>query len=144
MPSARIGSGVVVTSSRETEEHKETNKRLYAANEAAAANPKHAGYCFFKDADTKGWSAKRDASGNVKIKGKAHLDDSRYRGDLGPPEIAGTAATLSLTMGENRSYAAPDNWWDVTATIPNSAAITSVTVDCGAKTLADLKVPAKD
>ena|SRR5438309_192961 len=118
------------------------NAANQAANEAAAANPKHAGYCFFKDADTKGWSAKRDASGNVKIKGKAHLDDSRYRGDLGPPEIAGTAATLSLTMGENRSYAAPDNWWDVTATIPNSAAIASVTIMCGSKTVAQLPAPA--
>src|SRR6266581_8991911 len=80
----------------------ESNAANQAANETAAAKPKHAGYCFFKDADTKGWKAKRDATGDIMVKGKAHLDDSRYRGDLGPPEIAGTEATLSLTMGENR------------------------------------------
>jgi hypothetical protein len=40
-------------------------------------------------------------------------------------------------------FGARDDWWDVTATIPNSAAIETVTVACGAKTLAELKVPAK-
>ena len=40
---------------------------------AAAPAKKHPTYCFFKDADTKGWSASRDSSGNVAVKGQAHM-----------------------------------------------------------------------
>jgi len=118
----------------------QTGDEQPAANAGAAAKP-HPSYCFYTDADTKWWSVSRDKSGNVLVKGKAHLDDSRYRGELAQPEIAGPQATLSLTMAENRSYASPDNWWDMSFTIPASASVESVAVMCGAKTVAALKLP---
>ena len=112
-----------------------------AVANAAAAAPNHPSYCFFKDADTKGWAASRDAEGNVVVKGKAHLDDNRYMGTLVQPEVSGTAASLWLTMGPNtNATGAPENWWDVTAMVPNSAAVNSVTVMCGKKTVAQLPV----
>jgi hypothetical protein len=37
-------------------------------------------------------------------------------------------------------YAKPDGWWDVDATIPDSAAATSAVVMCGTKTVATLPV----
>jgi len=40
-------------------------------------------------------------------------------------------------------YGAPDNWWEVSATIPNSAALDTVDVRCGEKTIAVLKVAPK-
>ena len=52
-----------------------------AANQAAAnaAQPKkRPAYCFFKDSETKGWAASRDTDGNIKVKGKAYRQDSRY------------------------------------------------------------------
>jgi hypothetical protein len=115
------------------------------ANAAADAKPKVNHYCFFKKDAQKGWTASRDASGNVVVKGKAHLDDVRYKADLGQPDIAGTSAKLWLTTTTNTSYAAKDNWWDVSFTIPNSAAITEVSVNCDAeRQFADLQVkPAK-
>src|SRR5262249_2628244 len=62
------------------------------ANSVAAAKPKHPTYCFYKDANTKGWAAATDKSGNVTIKGKAYLEDSGYRGDLSQPEVQGDKA----------------------------------------------------
>jgi hypothetical protein len=114
-----------------------------AANAVAAAAPKRPSYCFFKDSDTKGWSASRDAQGNVTVKGKGHLEDTAYMAQLGEPEVAGTSAKLWLTMGTNTGpTGALENWWDVKAVIPNSGAIDTVTVLCGTKTVAQLKVPA--
>ena len=114
-----------------------------AANQTAAklAKPKRASYCFFMDAETEKWSASRDASGNVVVKGRAFRSDPRYKAELGQAEVSGDTATVSPTISENRGYASPDNWWDVSATVPNSAAVTKVTVACGKKTLAqfDLK-----
>ena len=112
---------------------------------AAPEAPKVNHYCFFKKDAQKGWAASRDASGNVVVKGKAHLDDVRYKADLGQPDIAGSSAKLWLTTTTNTSYAAKDNWWDVSFTIPNSAAITEVSVNCDAeRQFADLQVkPAK-
>ena len=118
------------------------NQTNVAVTAAAAAKPKHPTYCFFKDSDTKGWAASRDASGNISVKGKGHLDDSRYAAELSQPEISGASATLWLTMGPNTgAYGAPENWWDVKASIPNGSAIDSVTIMCGTKTVAQLKVP---
>ena len=112
-----------------------------SANTAAPEKPKHPTYCFYKDANTKGWSAATDKSGNVTVKGKAYLEDSGYRGDLSQSEVAGDKATIWLNMAPNNTgYASPGNWWDVTATIPDSAAATSVTVMCGTKTVATLTV----
>jgi len=117
-----------------------------AANQAAAnaVQPKkRPAHCFFKDNETKDWAASRDKDGNIVVKGKAYRSDSRYKALLGPPQISGATASIAPTITNNTSYAAPDNWWDVSATIPNSAAIESVTVTCGSKTLADFKVAPK-
>lgn len=111
------------------------------ANTAAAEKPKHPTYCFYQDANTKGWSARRDKSGNVTVKGKAYLEDSAYSGSLVQGEVAGDKATIWITTGANTTgYAKPDGWWDVSATIPDSAAAKSVTVLCGTKTVATLPV----
>jgi hypothetical protein len=118
-----------------------------AANQAAtnAAQPrKKAAYCFFKDSETKGWAASRGKDGNIKVKGKAYRQDSRYQAVLGPPEVSGTTASIAPTITQNTSgYGAPDDWWDVAATIPGSAAVDTVKVTCGAKTVAEIKVPVK-
>jgi hypothetical protein len=117
------------------------------ANEAAANAPqpkKKASYCFFKDNETKGWAASRDKDGNIVVKGKAYRSDARYQALLGPPAINGSGAEISPTIQQNGTgYGAPENWWDVSATIPNSAVVDTVTVSCGAKDLARLQVPPK-
>jgi hypothetical protein len=118
-----------------------------AANQAAAnaAQPKKkAAHCFFKDSETKDWKASRGKDGNIVVKGKAYRSDSRYQALLGPPELNGTRASIAPTVTVNNTgYGAPDNWWDVSATIPGSAAVDTVTVTCGAKTVTELKVPTK-
>ena len=114
-----------------------------AANAAAAEKPKPA-YCFFKDSETKAWAAKRGKDGTIVVKGKAYRSDPRYQALLGPPTVTGNTAEVSPTIQQNATgYAAPDNWWDMTATIPNSAAADTVDVKCGDKTLAELKVAPK-
>jgi hypothetical protein len=113
------------------------------ATNAVAPRPaasKHPTYCFFKDTETKSWSASAGRGGLVTVKGKGHVKDPRYRAQLGESEIAGTKATLWLTIGENRGYASPDNWWDVSLSVPGSARVTSVAVMCGKKTVAELKI----
>jgi hypothetical protein len=112
-----------------------------AATNAAATAVKHPTYCFFKDADTKSWSVSAAADGNVAVKGKAHLEDRRYRGDIGESEVAGDSAKVWLTMAPNTTgYGAPDDWWDVSTTIPASGGVNTVTVLCGKKQVAELKV----
>ena len=117
------------------------------ANKAAAnaVQPKKkAAYCFFKDAETKGWAASRGRDGNIVVKGKAFRSDPRYQALLGEATVTRTTAEISPSIQQNGTgYAAPENWWDVTANIPNSAAVDTVKVVCGAKTLAELKVPPK-
>ena len=109
------------------------------ANTAAAETPKHPTYCFYKDANTKGWSASKDKAGNVTVKGKAYLADAAYSGSLSQGEVTGDKASIWLTMSPNSTgYAKPDGWWDVTAAIPNAAAAKNVTVMCGTKTVATL------
>ena len=114
-----------------------------AANTAAAEKRKPA-YCFFKDSETKGWAAKRGKDGNITVTGKVYREDSRYKAVLNPATVSGTTAEIapSITVNDT-AYGAPDNWWDVKATIPNSAAVDTVDVTCGAKTVAELKVPPK-
>jgi len=116
-----------------------------AANQAAKTPAKKKPtYCFFKEPDTKDWTAARDKDGNITVKGKAYRQDSRYKAVLGPATIAGTHVELSPTVQTNDTgYGAQDNWWEVKATIPNSAALDGVTVSCGARTLAELKVAPK-
>ena len=114
-----------------------------AANKPAEA-PKPAAYCFFKDSETKDWKANVDKSDNVVVSGKAYREDSRYMALLSPATVSGTSAEVAPTIGPNDTgFAARDNWWDVTETIPNSQAVESVTVKCGDKTVASLSVPRK-
>jgi hypothetical protein len=114
-----------------------------AANEAAAAKPKPL-YCFFKDSETKGWKARVDKSGNVVVSGKAYREDARYQATLASATVSGTTAEVSPTITQNMTgFGAPDDWWDVTQTIPNSSGVTTVNVTCGAKRLASLTVPRK-
>jgi len=108
-----------------------------AANTAVAA-AKHPAFCFFKDEETKGWKASADAKG-VTVTGKAHVKDGRYKAVLGEPEIAGTKASVWLTIGTNDTgYSAEDDWWDLSAQIPAATALESVSVMCGKKAIAQL------
>ena len=114
-----------------------------AANGPATVAParKHPTYCFFKDAATKGWGASVDTGGNVAVKGKVHLDDRRYSGDLSDSEVTGDTAKAWVTMAPNTTgVGAEDDWWDVNLTVPASGAVKSVTVLCGKKVVADLKI----
>jgi hypothetical protein len=122
----------------------QSNDNNAPANQAAAQPKKKPAYCFFKDEELKDWTAKRGEDGNITLKGKAHVSDPRYKAVLGAPAISGTTATIAPTIAQNDTgYSAPEDSWAVSATIPNSAAITSVTVTCGAKTFAQLQVPPK-
>jgi hypothetical protein len=118
-----------------------------SANEAAANKvqpKKKPAYCFFKDSETKAWAASRDKDGNIVVKGKVYRSDPRYKALLNPPTVSGASAEIAPTIAQNDTgYGAPENWWDVTATIAGSAAVDSVKVSCGAKTLAEIKVPPK-
>ena len=112
-----------------------------AAANVAAAKPKHGSYCFFKDDEAKGWKISLDQSGNVTVAGKMHVKDARYKAELGQPEVTGTSAELWPTLVVNDTgFASPDNWWDVSFTIPNSNAVTAVAIRCGSKTKAELTV----
>ena len=118
-----------------------------ATNEAAKQEQpkkKKVAYCFFKDAEMKGWSAARGKAGNIIVKGKGYRSDSRYQAVFKPAEITGTTAEISPTIQNNSTgYGAVDNWWDITATIPDSTKIETVKVICGPKTLAEFQLPAK-
>ena len=108
----------------------------------APAKPQKApAFCFFKDPEMKGWAAKRDSQGNIVLTGKAHVKDSRYEAVMGSPEISGTSASIAPSLNQNMGYEAPDDWWDLKTTIPNSSAVTKVTISCGARTVAALDVP---
>lgn len=115
-----------------------------ASANAAASQPKRPAFCFFKDEETKGWTASAGADGDVVVKGKAYRSDPRYMAQLGEPDVTGTTAEITPTIVlNNTGFAAPENWWDVSATIPNSSAVTSVSVRCGKKVLAELPVKRK-
>ena len=122
----------------------DNNASNAASNAAAASKPKPA-YCFFKDKETKGWKASVDKDGNVVVKGKVYREDSRYKAVLGPAKVTGTTAEVapSITINDT-GYGAENDWWDVSATIPNSGSVSTVTVTCGAKTLATLPLARKD
>jgi hypothetical protein len=114
------------------------------SSQAAAQPEKKPTYCFFKDEEMKDWAAIRDKDGNITVKGKAHVKDPRYKAVLGAPVITGTSAELSPSIGQNDTgFGAPDDIWELSAALPNSAAVTIVTVTCGGKTAARLEVPPK-
>jgi hypothetical protein len=111
------------------------------ASTNTAAAPKKVPYCFYKDENTKGWTASAGKDGNVTVKGKAYVADGRYMAELKPPEISGTTATLQLGMPQNQTgFSTENGWWDVKSEIPNSGAVTQVQVLCGAKTVATLPI----
>jgi hypothetical protein len=112
------------------------------ANKVANAPKKEkTPYCFFKDADTKAWSAATDKDGNVVVKGQAYRSDSRYKAILGKPKVEGAVAEVWPTIVTNDAgYGAFDDWWDVKLTIPGSAAVQTVRVRCGKKVFAELTV----
>jgi hypothetical protein len=114
-----------------------------AANQPAAAPKKEKPkYCFFKDTESKGWAAKRGKGGNITLKGKLYRSDGRYMAVLGDPKIIGSTAEYWPTVSTNTTgFSMPDGWWELSATIPASAAIDTVDVKCGQKTFAELKVP---
>ena len=115
-----------------------------ATTKPAAPKPEKVPYCFFKDADTKGWAASADKQGNAVVKGKAYRSDGRYRAVLGDAKVTGATAIVRPTIIQNDTgFAAPDNWWDMSFTIPGSAAVATVEVRCGKKVVASLKVPRK-
>ena len=125
-----------LVSCNESAENAATN----ATASASKAGEKRSAYCFFKDEETKDWKASLDKSGNVTVVGRAHVKDSRYKPELGQPQVSGTTAELRPTISVNSGYASPDNWWDVSFTIPNSTAVATVAVRCGRKTMAQLSV----
>jgi hypothetical protein len=134
-----LGLAVVLAGCGRASQNAATNNS--AANAAATEAPKPA-YCFFKDSETKGWKAAPDKTGNVVVSGKAFRADSRYKAVLAPATVSGPTAEISPSITVNDTgYGAPGNWWDVSATIPNSQAVTSVRVACGSKTIAELPVP---
>ena len=116
-----------------------------SANVAKAAAPaKKVPYCFFKDENSKGWAASAGKDGNVIVKGKGYVADGRYMAGLKPAEIDGSTASLQLAMPQNDTgYSKTDGWWDISSTIPQSAAVDTVKVLCGAKTVATLEVKRK-
>jgi len=116
-----------------------------SANVAKAAAPaKKVPYCFFKDENSKGWAASAGKDGNVIVKGKGYVADGRYMAGLKPAEIEGSTASLQLAMPQNDTgYSKADGWWDISSTIAQSAAVDTVKVLCGAKTVATLEVKRK-
>jgi hypothetical protein len=114
-----------------------------AANAAASQKPRPA-YCFFKDSETKDWKGTVDKDGNVVVTGKAYREDSRYKAVLSPATVSGATAELAPTIAQNDTgYAAPDNWWSVSQTIPNSQSVDTVNVKCGDATVAAIKLVRK-
>ena len=111
------------------------------ANQARAQPKKAPAYCFFKEDELKGWTAKRGKDSNISVKGKAHVKDPRYKAVLNPATVSGTSAELTPTIGQNDTgYGAVDDTWDLGATIPNSGGVTTVIVTCGDRTVASLNV----
>jgi hypothetical protein len=116
----------------------------YAGNGEQAAKPKPAAYCFFKDSETKEWKAKADKSGNVVVTGKVYRQDSRYKAVLSPATVSGEKAEIAPTITQNDgAFGAPNDWWDVSQTIPDSQGVSTVTVKCGDETVATLTMPRK-
>jgi hypothetical protein len=110
-------------------------------NAAPAAEKPKPAYCFFKDAETKDWKAKIDKDGNVMVSGKAYREDARYKATLPPATINGTSAEVAPSITQNDTgFAAPENWWEVSETIPNSQMVDTVVVKCGDATVATLKL----
>lgn len=118
----------------------ETNATNVAASNASALAKKHA-YCFFKDDEMKGWTASREPDGNIRINGKAHVKDPRYKAVIAQWAVGPKKVIVSPSITTNDTgYAKPDDWWDVTAAVPKTASLNAAEVQCGDKVVADLQV----
>ena len=111
-----------------------------AANEAVAAKPEKVPHCFFKDSETKDWSAKV-RGGQAVVTGRGFRSDARYKVVLLEPEIDGAVAVVRPSITTNDTgFAAEGNWWDLEAAIP-AAGLARVEVRCGKKVFASLDLP---
>ena len=110
------------------------------ANEAAAPRPEKPPHCFFKDSETKDWTAKVQG-GNVVVTGRAFRSDPRYKAVALEPKVEGAVAVVRPSISTNDTgFASPDNWWDVTASVP-AQGLEKVEVRCGKKVVATLDLP---
>lgn len=136
-----LGAAGVLTACGQSSNDAAANNE--AVNTAAAEKPRPA-YCFFTDDHTKSWKVSTDKSGNVVVSAKGYAEDPRYKAILAPATVSGATAEIAPTLGQNDTgYASPDNWWAMSEPIPNSQAVTAVTVKCGEETVATLTVPRK-
>ena len=116
-----------------------------ATSQPAPQPKKKPAYCFFKEDETKGWAIHRDKELNVVLTGKAHVKDSRYKAVLGEPSLSGSGAEIAPSISQNdAAFGAPEDWWDVSATIAGSANVEAVTVHCGDKVIARLTLPPRN
>ena len=119
----------------------ENNSSNAAAANSAVAEKKQA-YCFFKDDEMTSWKASRDADGNIRVEGKAHVKDPRYKAVVGQVAVGPKKVMISPTITTNDTgYAQPDDWWPISVGVPNTAALSEAVVQCGDKTVADLQLP---
>ena len=120
----------------------QSDKGTVSQAAASTAQPKKKpAFCFFEAKETKGWKASRGKDGNITVKGKAYRSDGRYKAVFGPADVSGTAASISPTITNNDTgFSQPDDWWDISATIPGSAGVDTVKVTCGEDALATLAV----
>jgi hypothetical protein len=96
-------------------------------------------HCFFKATDAKDikLAVKDDL---LIVSGRFYRSDGRYKADFLKPEVDGGVAVLRPTITVNDTgFSAPDNWWDIKASIP-AAGIKRVEVRCGKSVLATLQV----
>ena len=54
--------------------------------------------------------------------------------------LDGLAGPLTLITNNDTGFSQPDDWWDISATIPGSAGVDTVKVTCGEDVLATLAV----
>ena len=112
------------------------------ANEAAAPKAEKPPHCFFKAAETKDWAVKVQG-GQATVTGRAYRSDPRYKAVLLEPKVEGAVAVVRPSIITNDTgFASPDNWWDVTASIP-AAGLEKVEVRCGKTVVASLDLPKK-
>ena len=132
-----IGVAATLSACGSSIEESSTN----ASSKATEPERPKPAYCFFQPDQTKGWTARIDARGNVVVRGKAYRSDPRYQAVLLPATVTGSQAELSPTIKQNDTgYASPDNWWPLTQTIANSQSVTTVLVKCGNDVIATLSV----
>jgi hypothetical protein len=113
-----------------------------AANAAAATPPEKVPHCFFKDSETRDWAVKVKGDQAI-VTGRAFRSDARYKAVLLEPQIEEAIAVVRPSISTNDTgFAAEDNWWDVSASLP-ARGLHKVEVRCGKKVVASLDLPSK-